>query len=408
MKIAIINMVCGFGSTGKNTIGMYNDIINQGHCAKVFYGAQRIKGNKNPDFIFFGNKLSFFVDHVLSALFGLSGALEIIPTHKLFKELDAFSPDVLWLCNLHGGYVNEYRLLNYAKKKAKWTLYSMVDEYPFLGKCCYAYDCDKYKEQGGCHHCKHLKDSPRSLFFDNSHFHFKRKQRAYSDFHNITFISAPYVVEKAKESILLHDKEFITTDTTVDIKGMYYPRDVQKLRSKLGIPEQNKVMILCASCKNPYKGTQYYLELAKRCEHDNISFIHVGFNGNINDCPPNYIVLQYVDDQNELAELLSLADAYVCTSIADAQPNACLNALGCGTPIIGFNVSGVPYVATSEYGTFVSPFNIEELVNAVRSFPKKTAIMAERCHQYALERFGGKSIVNPEESLLSIIERRIT
>jgi glycosyltransferase involved in cell wall biosynthesis len=78
----------------------------------------------------------------------------------------------------------------------------------------------------------------------------------------------------------------------------------------------------------------------------------------------------------------------VCTSIADAQPNACLNALGCGTPIIGFNVSGVPYVASEEFGTFVEPFDVDALSEAIKNVKKKTSESIMACYQYALNRYG--------------------
>jgi len=411
LKVAIINSTCGFGSTGKITAKMYADVIREGHSCKVFYGVKTVEdGDPNPDFVYFGNKFCSFVDHAVSNLTGLSGALAFYPTWKLFRELDAFQPDVIWLYHIHGGFVHEYWLLDYAKKKAKWTLYSMADEYPLLGKCCYSYDCTKYQEQTGCHHCPQLRESPRSLIFDNSGYHFRKKQQAYAGFDNLTFLSAPYVVEKAKGSQLLKDKEFYTTDTHVDIAGVYYPRDPAAIRAELGIPEDRKVMIICAPLDVEYKGVKYFLEAARKCEGDGIVFVNVAYGGDPALCPSNYIPLPYVNDQNRLCELLSLADAYVCTSIADAQPNACLNALGCGTPVIGFNVSGVPYVAPNEFGTFVKPFDVDQLAEAIRNHPRKTPETVAACHAYALARFGFPEPdpnAPPQKTLLQTIEERI-
>lgn len=406
MKVAFINFTYGDGSTGKIAINIYNRIKARGDECRVYYGVQPSNPDGREDFYYFGNKNIFVMDHVISNITGLSGALAFLPTKKLFKMLDEYEPDVIWLYNLHGGYVNEYWLLDYAKKKAKWTLYSMADEYPFLGKCCYAYDCGKYKDEKGCHKCPQLKNSPKSLIFDNSHFHFKKKEKAYKGFNNISFISATYVVEKAKKSWLLKDKEFFPRDSRVDVQHMYYPRDTKAIRSELGIPEEKKVVILCASIHTVYKGVKYFLQAAEMCMEDNIQFVNVGYSGDEKLCPANYMPLPYVKDQNRLSELLSLADAYVCTSISDAQPNACLNALGCGTPIIGFNVSGVPYIAPSPLGTYVEPFDVDALADTIRKLPRKTQSIIEQCHQYALERYD--TTYNKPKDYLDVIEERIS
>ena len=76
LKIAIINSVCTYGSTGKITVDMYEGVKQAGHDARVFYGVQNPENkNDKADFIYFGNRFWFIVDHILSNLTGLSGAL---------------------------------------------------------------------------------------------------------------------------------------------------------------------------------------------------------------------------------------------------------------------------------------------------------------------------------------------
>lgn len=65
MKVAIINYTCGYGSTGKNIIKTYKRFINLGYEARVYYG-EKHKDNDNldnEDFIFFGNKINYYVSH---------------------------------------------------------------------------------------------------------------------------------------------------------------------------------------------------------------------------------------------------------------------------------------------------------------------------------------------------------
>jgi len=384
MKFAIIAGFYRYGSTGKGVHKNYTRIKNLGHDVKVFYGKKR-QDNMNEDIVYFGNRLFYYANVILGKYSGLNDVLPTIQTWKLIQKLKKYNPDVVWLSGIHGYYINWYRLIKFLKKNKIWTVYGMTDEFAFMGKCCSSFECEKYKT--GCHHCPHLKNYPESLIFDNSKFVFNLKKKAYDGWDKVVFRSAPYVVNKARESYLLKDKELYAGDSSVDITHVYYPRDPEALRKRLEIDQNKKVALLCAPFTDPHKGAEYFVECARLCENDDIVFIQVAYNGDENNLPTNFIPISYVGDPNELAEYYSLADVYVCTSISDAQPNTCLEAMGCGTPIAGFNISGVPYVAPKEFGTFVEAKNVEALAEVIRNAPRKTKESIEKCHLYAKGRF---------------------
>ena len=384
MKFAIIGSYYLFGSTGKSVYKNKKRIEALGHQVNVYYGNHKSKEDAG-DVIYIGNRFLNYL-HVIGGVYlGLTGVLSNFSTTKLIRHLKKYKPDVVWLTGVHGYYVNWYRLIKFLKKNNIWTVYTMTDEFAFTGKCCSTFDCEKYKT--GCHHCPHLKNYPESRIFDNSKFVFNLKKKAYAGWDKVVFRSAPYVVNKAKESYLLKDKEMFAGDSSVDIERVYYPRDPGELRKKLGIADSKKVAMLCAPSTDPHKGSEYFVECARLCEKDDIVFIQVAFNGDESSLPSNFIPISYVGDPNELAEYYSLADVYVCTSLSDAQPNTCLEAMGCGTPIAGFNISGVPYVAPEEFGTFVEPKNAEALAQVIRNIPRKTEESIGKCHIYAKNRF---------------------
>ncbi len=404
MKFALINSVIS-GSTGTGVKKNYKRLTERGHKVKAFYGRNRDDSLDSEDFVFFGSKNLSRV-HMLGGYFlGLNGSLSNIPTSRLIKMLDEYKPDVVWISNLHGEYVNVYRILNYLKKNKIWTVYGMPDEYAFCGKCCSAYGCDKYKTM--CEKCPHLREYPKSYIFDNSKRIFKAKQKAYKGFDKIVFRSAPYVVNKAKESALLKDKEFFISDSSVDMTGIFYPRDTTKIREELAVSENTKVLLLCAPITDVLKGAEYFLEAARKCVGEDFVFINVSYGADTTNLPANFIPLPFEKDRDRLAELYSLADAYVCTSKSDAQPNACLEAMGCGTPIIGFNTSGVPFIAPNEFGTFVTPFDVDELVEAIKKQPKKTADTVKRCREYAFSRFSIETSDAVYDDFLLEMERRV-
>lgn len=384
MKFALIAGFYRYGSTGKGVHKNYTRIKNLGHDVKVFYGKKR-QENMNEDIVYFGNRLFFYANVILGKYSGLSDVLPTFQTWKLIRKLKKFNPDVVWLSGIHGYYVNWSLLIKYLKKHNIWTVYGMTDEFAFMGKCCSSFECEKYKT--GCHHCLHLKNYPESLIFDNSKFVFNLKKKAYAGWDKVVFRSAPYVVNKARDSYLLKDKELYASDSCVDITNVYYPRNSEELRNRLNIGENTKVVLLCAPSNDPHKGSEYFEACARECENDDIVFIQVAFNGDQSALPSDFIPISYVGDPNELAEYYSLADLYVCTSISDAQPNTCLEAMGCGTPIVGFNISGVPYVASENFGTFVEAKNVGALAEVIRNAPRKTEESIEKCHLYAKERF---------------------
>ncbi|MBR7123059.1 MAG: glycosyltransferase [Oscillospiraceae bacterium] len=384
MKFALVNVYYKHGSTGKGIKRNYDRLKSYGHEVKVFYGAQK-QDDGNSDAVFIGNRYFNYFHMLCSKYLGLDGLLSNISTTKLLRHLKRYQPDVVWLSGLHGYYVNWYRLIKFLKKNDIRTVYGMVDEFAFLGKCCSSFDCEKYKT--GCHHCPYLKHYPQSFIFDNSKLIFNLKKKAYRGWDKVVFRSAPYVVNKAKGSYLLKDKQFAETDSSVDITNIYHPRNSEKLRQELGIPENKKVALLCARSTDAHKGAQYFEECARLCEHDDIVFVQVAFNGNKETLPSNFIPISYVSSPELLAEYYSMADVYVCTSVSDAQPNACLEAMGCGTPIVGFNISGVPYVAPKEFGTFIEPFDVQKMAEAIRNLPRKTEASIKACHEYAKQRF---------------------
>ena len=111
------------------------------------------------------------------------------------------------------------------------------------------------------------------------------------------------------------------------------------------------------------------------------SFVYVGYDTDEYETPDNIIKIPYVSSMKRLAELFSLADVFVSTTLSDTIPNACINALGCGTPICGFDLSGLSFIGIKDtsIARLVEPFNITALEEAVSSFSKKDSALIKKC-----------------------------
>lgn len=397
MRVLIINTFVEGTSTGKIATGLYEKLIKNGHQCKLLYGAGT--ESNNPDFIKIATELDIKLQWLHNQITGIHGYFSPFVMKRVYKIIEEFRPDVVQLYNLHYYYINIYRLFEYLKKRDIPIVYGMLDEYPYLGYCCYAYDCNQYLN--GCKNCNYKrfrKEYPRNLFRNGAVKTIRLKEKAYANFDKLIFTAPQWVVLRAKQSYLLKNQKVVVVDEYVDTDKIFVPRESLALKRELEISGRGLVILNVAPSSDPRKGVEYYVELAKRFEGEDYSFIHVGYQGKTNDLPSNFIPIPFVKDQIRLAEFYSLADVFICTSIADTMPNVCLDALACGTPVLGFNVTGIPYVADAPLGYFVGKGDITALEKLVRNRDKKSSDMIKQCREYALKRY------SPEAYYQKIVE----
>lgn len=285
--------------------------------------------------------------------------------------------------------MNIFKFMDYLAQKDIPVVYGMLDEYPYLGYCCYAYDCEDLKH--GCTDC-HFDYSDRylkSLFFNRARNTVLLKKKNYDSFKKIVFTGPGWVIERARESYLLKDKDLRLVDEYVDTENTFYIHDTASLKEKLGISKDTIILLDVAPSKDSRKGVRYFVELARRMEekYTNLLFVNVGYQNNFTDLPSNFMGIPFIRDQNELAEYYSMADLFICTSMADTMPNTCLDSLACGTPVCGFEITGVPYVADEPLGRFVPPGDVGALQVIAEKTGKKTKEMEDACRDYAVKRY---------------------
>lgn len=391
MKILLLDVCSHTGSTGKIVYGAYDYYRSKGHEVKVCYsGAREGSPLDNKDFIGLNNIYESYYSAFMTRLIGYEGLFNRKATKKLIKVVEEFKPDYIQISSLHAYFLNHYKFLEYLKKKQMRTVYLMVDQFPYLGKCCFASGCVKFKTQ--CEKCPQVKTYPKSMLFDWSKEIFDRKKRIYDGYRNLLFVGTKWCIEQGKQSALFKNVSTLVMDYPLDIET-FQPRDTKALRVKLGIPENNKIAVIVARASFPAKGGRFFIDLARKLQdYKEISFVYVGYDVDNWDIPDNVKTIGFVSSQFELSEYLSLGDVLINTSLADLTPLACLEGLGCGTPIAGFAEAGVPDSASPEFGTFVKTYDIDALAEAVLKTPRKTPERIKEVRNYAVARFGSANI----------------
>lgn len=393
---AVIN-TCDWGSTGKIAKGLQSFLQKKG-CKTIFcYGRGARCDNESRYRFCHPFEVKFhYIDKQLT---GRLNASSVASTRRLIARLRAEEVKKIYIVNLHGYILNEKLFFDYIAHDDIHVVYIMADESAFLGNCTYRNGCDEYKK--GCKECKVIKGIAKVICPNASKNAYLVKKNAYNKINHITFVGPEFVVLTAKTSPLLEGKRIEIVDEAVDVQ-VNVPKETTRLRKELGIRDDQIVIGCVAPFSYPRKGVRFLVEAAKRLEHNSkFVFVQVGFDvNNKSGLPKNYIPVGYVNGQELLTEYYSLADLFVYPSLEDTMPNACLEALSCGSPLLCFNTSGMPYIADDTVMTLVDSENIGQMVEVILNTNKKNQETIDVCRNYALKRFDNKKY---SERLLEIM-----
>lgn len=139
MRILLINVVCGIRSTGKICAEIAQKYEAEGHVVKIAYGQHMAIPEKYQKYaVRIGNDLDVKVHALKTRFFDAHGLGSKKATRKFLEWAEEYSPELLWIHNIHGYYLNYEMLFEWIKKhpemKVKWTLH---DCWAFTGHCAY-------------------------------------------------------------------------------------------------------------------------------------------------------------------------------------------------------------------------------------------------------------------------------
>lgn len=383
MKSSAIINTCDFGSTGKIANSLHKHLLDIGEKCIFCYGQG--SDNDDNDRYKFSGYLDLVGHKINNVLTGSLCCASVLATNRLVRRLRSLNVTEVYLLNLHGLYLNERILFDYLVKDNIKVVYIMADESAFLGNCFYRNGCEKFKSE--CLNCHLLKPWQKIIKPNAAHKAYIIKQNAYKQLNSV-FVAPEFVIRSANESPLLKGCKTEIIDEAIDVT-INSPKDSSALRKELGI-SGDKIVIGCvAPFMDSRKGVRFYLEAAKRLENDDrFIFVQVGYNAPSKDgLPKNYIPIGYVSNQEILVQYYSLADLFVFPSLADTMPNACLEALACGSPLLCFNTSGMPYIGNDTVMTLVEPENVEQMVEVILATKHKTPETIQACRNYAIARY---------------------
>lgn len=163
-------------------------------------------------------------------------------------------------------------------------------------------------------------------------------------------------------------------------------------------PAGKKLKLLCASwSSNPKKGFAQLAELAR------LKGVEVTFIGNWCDSvDPGFVRLLGVKEGVELAALLRNYDAFVHAAENDPCPNAVLEALSSGLPVLYRNSGGTPELAR-RYGVSMDVGLQNAVDQLVDSYSDIRERLLDECSRFDISRVAGRY----REIFVQTLERRV-
>ncbi|MBK9532206.1 MAG: glycosyltransferase [Chitinophagaceae bacterium] len=234
------------------------------------------------------------------------------------------------------------------------------DMWNITGGCHHSFTCEKYKTEG-CNNCPVFPGDKKN---DLSAKEFKKKLRVYAKFNNLYFVSpSRWLYDCAKASLLTKDKPVFYIPNILD-NTLFKPADKTAAKQLLNIEAGETVLAFGAiSVNSPYKGWTYLqkaLELLKQDEPlKNISVLIFGseYNKEIADSIPfKTRFMGYLKDEYSTALVYNAADVFIAPSLAEAFGYVVMEALSCGTPVVGFNVGGIPDLISHKENGYLAKY----------------------------------------------------
>lgn len=268
-----------------------------------------------------------------------------------------------------------------------WTLHDMN---ALTGGCHYDDGCRRHEI--GCGACPQL--GSRSLS-DLSARLWRAKAHIYAHIDPTRLhLATPsrWLAEEARRSPLLNRFPVSVIANGLDT-DIFRPIDRRVARSALNLPEDARVVLFVAeSAANRRKGYQQLLQaLTSLKDQPGLMLLTLGHDTGLAAHGLPCRQLGHISDEGLLALAYSAADVFALPSLQDNLPNTALEALACGTPIVGFDVGGIPdLVHPGETGLLAPLANVGAFASAISTLLNddgQRESLSRGCRELALAEF---------------------
>lgn len=335
-------------------------LVHEGASEEQVLTLQEGFWNKKKVFTRFVAERLFFLPHEAEKKyrFAFSPARFGVDISKHPAVLEA---DILHIHWVNFGFLSLKNLekLFSLQKPIVWTLHDM---WVFTGGCHYSEDCTNYEQE--CGNCFHLK-KPKNKDLSNQIW--EKKEAIYSN-KQLHFTAPSLWIKKvAQESKLLKNFSIHPITHPLDVE-LFKPASQADLHKKYQLNSNKKYILFGAmNIQHERKGFHYLknaLEILSKEYPEKISDWELLVFGKadpetLQDLPFKAHYLGTISSQANLAEIYNIAALFVMPTLQEVLGFTVLEALACGTAVVGFDTGGVPDMVQHQENGYLAEYKSE-------------------------------------------------
>jgi len=236
--------------------------------------------------------------------------------------------------------------------------------------------------------------TPERLKYEAEAIEIKRRALARIPKDRLAFVGpSRWIVEQCQKGPITKGFRVDHIPYSLDIK-FFSPRPNFHFKDVLGLPANKIVLGFVADrLEDPRKGIRELLVAVKNLlpKHPDIHLLIAGSGlGNLGEVP--HSATGPLQNDLLLSHFYSACDFFVCPSLQDNLPNTVLEALACGTPVVGFNTGGLPDMVVPEESGFLAGINkLDRALGEALGFRKnrkdKYEEMKVKCRDRAVKEY---------------------
>ncbi len=258
----------------------------------------------------------------------------------LDRHIDRARPDVINIHNLHyAGW--SPRIASHCATRAPvvWTLHDM---WSFTGRCAYAYDCRAFVS--GCGSACPTADEYPVLPPHEIEGAWNRRARLVAASPGITIVAPSRWLSAEAARGLWRGHRIETIPYCVPLNTYRPSADRERVRHSLGLAKSSRLALSVPdNVTDRRKGFHLLVEALSGGTFPDLTLAVAGSWSEgiaIGGCEVRG--LGYVTSEERMAELYAAADMLIHPAPVDNLPNVVLESIASGTPVLGFDIGGLP------------------------------------------------------------------
>ena len=390
MKILLVSSSDKLGGAGIANWRLYQGLKNQGADVHMLV---QYKNTVDPEVIEIKStqeKLRFTIRHKIEQ----RKTEKLKPTRKFTlqntsfsdfkKRIELINPDIIHIQWAHKSFFNITDL----SKIDTPILFTMHDMWAFTGGCHYSLDCLGYISN--CENCPVISvKSKQSIAAEL----FKIKKETFSNKQNLHFVAlSNWMYNEANKSTVLTKNKIHEIPNLLRVND-YKIINKEQARYILNLPNDKTILLFgsLGGKTDPRKGFNILIKAIDNLDaeiKDQLLGIIIGEECQSSDSllPIETISIGSLQDKTSLNVAYCAANFCIFPSIQEAFGLMALESLACGTPVCGFNETGLSDIVTHmETGYLAKNRSESDLSKAIQYMIKldKELNIAERCKKQA-------------------------